>query len=112
MPELPDDQRCDDAHRTPAMTDPIDVDARQRQNAMLAERDPGTVASALAAFRARRGFERSGLAAWLRISPDRLVALTLERRPDPTDPDHEDAVDALAGRYGADPIRLAEALAG
>ena len=94
------------------MTDTFEVDARQRQHAVLAERDPGTVASALAAFRRRRGFERSGLAAWLRMSPDRLVALALERRPDPLDPEHENAVALLAERYGADPIRLTEALAG
>jgi hypothetical protein len=79
---------------------------------MLAERDPAMVASALAAFRKRRGFERSSLAAWLRLSPDRLVALTLERRPDPADPNHETAVAGLAERFGADPVRLIEALAG
>ena len=101
-----------DAHRAPDAARPIEIDGRQRQNAVLAERDPGSVASALAAFRKRRGFERSSLAAWMGLSPDRLVALTLERRPDPTGPDYEAAVAVMAERYGADPARFAEALAG
>ena len=91
---------------------PTEIEGRQRQQAVLAERDPASIASALAAFRKRRGFERSSLAAWLRLSPDRLVALVLERRPDPSDPDYATAVVVMAHRYGADPVRLTEALAG
>jgi hypothetical protein len=82
----------------------------QRQSAVLAERDPGTVAFALAAFRRLRGFERSGLAAWLGITPDQLVALTLEPRPDRAAPEYEDIVAGLARLYGVNPARLAEAL--
>lgn len=106
----PGRQRGDPRQRV--ASDRIEVDDRQRQNAVLAERDTSTVASALAAFRKRRGFERAGLAAWLRLSPDRLVALVLERRPDPTAQDYGTDVAALADHYGADPVRLAEALAG
>jgi hypothetical protein len=118
MPNLPHDHRRDapDPHGRHGdeyhMDDAGEIDARQRQNAVLAERNPGSVASALAAFRRRRGFERSSLVAWLRLSPDRLVALTLERRPDPTDSDYGNAVAGMAERYSADPVRLTEALAG
>jgi hypothetical protein len=90
----------------------VEIDGQQRQNAMLAERDPGRVASALAVFRKRRGFERSSLAAWLQISQDRLVALTLEPLPDPSAPDYGTAVAVMARRHGADVVRLTEALAG
>jgi hypothetical protein len=115
------DQRRDDAgrsggpgeeHRQRVVVDYVDVDDRQRRDAVFAERDPGSVVCALGAFRKRRGFERSGLAAWLRLSPDRLVALTLERRPDPRDLKFGDAVALLADRYGADPVRLTEGLTG
>lgn len=121
MPNSIRDQRSGDVYQPgerghepcePRVASHAETDARQRQIAMLAERDPTTVASALAGFRKRRGFERSGLAAWLRLPPDRLVALTLEPRPLPTDPGYECAVAGLAARYGADPTRLAEAIAG
>ena len=94
------------------MTNHLAIDAHQRQRAMSAERDPDTIASALATFRKRRGFERSSLAAWLGMSPDQLVALALERRPDPTTPKSGVSIDGLADRYGAHPGRLAEAIEG
>jgi hypothetical protein len=94
------------------LVEPMEIDGQQRQNAMLAERDPGRVASALAVFRKRRGFERSSLAAWLRLSPDRLVALTLEQLPDPNASDYGTAVAVMAERHGADAVRLTEALGG
>ena len=94
------------------MTKHLDVDAHQRQRAMLAERDPDTMAYALATFRKRRGFERSSLAAWLGMSPDQLVVLALERRPDPTVPESGASIAELADLYGANPGRLAEAIEG
>jgi hypothetical protein len=121
VPNVSHNQRRDDAgrsagpgdgHRQQVLVDPVHVDDPQRQDAVLAERDPGSVACALAAFRKRHGFERSGLAAWLRLSPDRLVVLALERRPDSTDSKYGAAVALPADRYGADLRRLTEALAG
>src|SRR5687768_7528890 len=79
MPSLPRARRPDDPNAAgrpvdgqpePGTEATIEIDGRQRQNAVLAERDPASVASVLAAFRRRRGFERSSLAAWLRLSPD------------------------------------------
>lgn len=94
------------------MTNHLAIDSHQRQRAMSAERDPDTVAFGLATFRKRRGFERSSLAAWLGMSPDQLIALALERRPGPTDPDSVASIAGLADRSGADPGRLAEAIEG
>jgi hypothetical protein len=94
------------------MVDHVDVDDRQRRDAVFAERDPGSVVCKLAAFRRRRRFEQSGLAAWLRLSSDRLVAPALEHPPDPADSKHGVAVALLADRYSVDPVRMTEALAG
>lgn len=90
----------------------MQADQQRRQDAMVAERNPATVAFALAAFRKRRGFERSSLAAWLGISPDQLVELTLERRPDPSAAEYATVVTGIAVRYDANPARLADALEG
>lgn len=87
------------------------ADQRVRQAATNAEREPNTVAFALAAFRKRRGFDRTGLAAWLRVPPDRLPALAIIGRPDPSTATFVGEVGELAARFGADPGRLAEALA-
>jgi len=106
------DDRPDRESGETGMTNHLAIDPHQRQRAMSAERDPDTVTFALATFRKRRGFERSSLAAWLGMAPDQLIALALERRPGPTDPDSVASIAGLADRYGADPGRLAEAIEG
>ena len=85
--------------------------ARQlRQAALAAERDPTTIAHALVTARHQRVTDHAGLASWLGIDADRLAALALEPRPDPSAPNFPDQVARLAERYGADPDRLADAL--
>lgn len=81
-----------------------------RQLRQAAEQDAGLVASALASYRERLGLDRAGLAWWLGIGPDRLAALALSTRPDPTSATFAERIGQLADHYGADPGRLAEVL--
>ena len=90
--------------------DALTSDRQLRQAALLAERDPATVAHALADARARLVADRAGLASWLGIDADRLTALALEPRPDPSAPTFAHQVAELAARFGADPDRLGDAL--
>jgi len=90
--------------------DAVTSDRLLRQAGLLAERDAGTVAAALASFRGRVGLDHTVVATWLGMNPTQLAALGLCGRPDPGSPAFSEAVGVLARRYGVDAERLAEAL--
>ena len=90
--------------------DALTSDRQFRQAALAAEQDPTLAASALAARRAALVTDHAGLAAWLGMTPNGLAAPALEPRPDPAAA-FADQVRRLAERFGADPDRLADALA-
>jgi hypothetical protein len=73
-----------------------------RQEALKAELDPERYGHAFAGFCARRGWERSDLASYLGVTLDQLAAMALLARADTR----------RFERYGADPARLADVLAG
>ena len=50
------------------------------------------------------------LASWLGIGTGQLAVPAIQPRPDPAAPTFIDQVREFAGRYGADPGRLADAL--
>ena len=90
--------------------DALTSDRQLRQAALAAEGDPGTIAHALVTARRQLVTDHAGLASWLRINADRLAALALEPRPDPSAPAFADQVRRLAERFEADPDRLVDAL--
>lgn len=77
-----------------------------RRAAQAFEHEHGHIASALAAYRRKSGLDEGALARFLSCSPERLHALALCRRPDPTAPDFHKAVSAIAAFIGCDADRL------
>jgi hypothetical protein len=82
-----------------------------RQAAVAAERDPARIGHTLASFGRRRNWERSKIASWLGISPDRYAALALEPRAIHGCPGKSSDLQDLANQYGIAPDRLAAVLA-
>ncbi len=91
--------------------DALTSDRLLRQAALIAEQDPTTIGHALLVARRQLGYDHAELARWLGVGPNQLAALAITPRPDPSVPTFAEDVRALAERYGADPGRLAEALA-
>jgi hypothetical protein len=82
--------------------DALTSDRMLRQTALVLERDPESVAYALAAWCQSHGWTRSDLASWLGLTIDGYAALALELR----------AADDIVDRHAVDPERLAAVLAG
>ena len=77
-----------------------------RRAAAALEGEPSVLASALAAYRHRHGLDETALAAWLGLAPERLPALALCHRPDPTAPQFAVVVAGIAQYVGCDTARL------
>jgi hypothetical protein len=73
-----------------------------RQTALVLERDPESVAYALAAWCRSHCWTRSDLASWLGLTIDGYAALALELR----------SADDIVDRHDVDRERLAAVLAG
>ena len=68
--------------------------------------DPQVMAPALTAYGRRAGLDEPPLAAWLGLTPERLLHLALCRRPDPASPTFAVDVTALAAYVGCLPEQL------
>lgn len=89
------------------MTEPAN-DALRRRAAAAAASRPRFLAAALARFRAAEALDEADLARWLGIAPAQLPRLALCTLPRP-DRFRAD-VEAIAGRFGIEPARLANLL--
>src|SRR5438270_12828994 len=74
--------------------------------------DPTFLASVLAAYAVSEGLDDAGLAAALGCPPGELSRLRLCRVPRAEPEQFRDDVSRIAGRFGLDPQRLAEAVKG
>ena len=86
------------------MTDPLEALAKR------AEREPFFLASVLAAYARSEGLDDAGLAAALGCPVGELTMIRLCRVPRTDAGEFWDDVTALAGRFGLDAGRLAEAV--
>lgn len=75
-----------------------------------ARRHPFFVASSLLPWADRAGYDNADLAAWLGCAIADLSSVLLCRRPTGTGPEFLRDVTGIAGRFGMDATRLAEAI--
>lgn len=90
------------------MSDDTALTRLRHRAALMTTTEPAFMGSVLARYQQIEGIDTEALARHLRISPDRLDALALCRRPR-LDQFRGD-IDAIATRFGADPGTLARVL--
>jgi hypothetical protein len=86
------------------MADPLEALAAR------AAGEPFFLAQVLAAFAQSEGLDDAGVAAALGCPPGELAMLRLCRTPRTENPEFWEDVSQVAGRFGIDPQRLAEAV--